>query len=341
MVLGVAVIGLGHWGPNHVRVFDSLKEVQVVAAADRDESRWRRIQDRYPRTRCFADPEQAIACPGVDAVIVATPTATHYDVVRAALAAGKHVLCEKPLATASEHAWQLVSMADEHDVQLMTGHIFLFNPGIEYLRDAVADERTGQVYYLNGVRTNLGPFREDVNAAWDLASHDIYIFDYLLAQRPQEVAATGAGYLRAGVEDLAFLTLKYPNGVLGHVHVSWLDPKKIRQITLVAEHRMVTWDEYGVLGPVVVHHRAVVREKTYDTFGEFQLLTREGDAIVPRIPSREPLGAQAQEFVRRCLHGGEDPKAGAREGAEVVDILVAATRSLREGGGFVDVSYGG
>ena len=193
---------------------------------------------------------------------------------------------------------------------------------------------------INAIRTNLGPFRSDVNAAWDLASHDIYIFNYLLQQRPLAVAATGARFLRPSVEDIVFLTLQYPNGVLGHIHVSWLDPKKVRQITLVGEKKMITWDEFGSPGPVTVHDRSVIRDPVYDTFGEFQLLTKEGDMLIPRIPSQEPMAAQARYFANACASQEPLTKGSACDGAEVVDVLEAVTASLSQGGKMAEIKYG-
>ena len=342
MSIGVGVIGLGHWGPNYVRIFEGLQDCRLVAAADPDETRRERLSALCPSAEYSADYREVLGRGDVDAVVVATPSVTHHAIVRDAFRAGKHVLCEKPLTTRGEEAWELVRLARERDRVLMVGHVFLFNPGILYLADATADQATGPVYYVNAVRTNLGPFRNDVNAAWDLASHDIYIFNHLLRQRPKAVAAVGASYLRKPLEDIVFLTLEYPDGVLGHVHISWLDPKKVRQITLVGERRMITWDENGRPGPILMYDRAVVRDTTYNTFGEFQLLAREGDVVVPRISTEEPLGAQAREFLARCLNGGGDDTRGCgRQGAEVVDILETASRSLAQNGGWHDVTYGG
>jgi predicted dehydrogenase len=340
-VLNLAVIGLGRWGPNHVRNFNDLPDCRVVAGADPVAANLKRVQSRYAIDG-YSDFREAIRRKDVNAVVVCTPTATHYEVVKAALEAGKHVLCEKPLTANSAEAWTLAALAESRKACLMVGHIFLFNPGIEYLSQSIRDKIAGRLYYLNAIRTNLGPFRRDVNAAWDLASHDIYIFNHLLRERPVAVAATGARYLRSSVEDIVFLTLQYPDGVLGHIHVSWLDPKKVRQITLVGEKKMITWDEFGAPGPIVIHDRAVVRDPVYDTFGEFQLLTKEGDLLVPRIPSQEPMSGQARFFVDACRGKSHVPSKGSpREGAEVVDILEACSASLAQSGRMVEIRYGG
>lgn len=286
--------------------------------------------------------QDALSRENVDAVVISTPTSTHAEIAEAALLANKHVLCEKPLAHHAAEAWRLVDLAKKRNRVLMTGHVFLFNPGIEYLADAVRQQTAGCLYYIKAVRANLGPFRKDVNAAWDLASHDLYIFNHILGERPEWVAATGGSYLREPVEDIVFLTLQYPNGVLGHIHVSWLDPKKIREITVVGENKMITWDEFGSPGPILIHDRSVIRDPVYDTFGEFQLLTKEGDILVPRVHSAEPLNRQDRYFIDACQHPDDPLDRGfPRQAAEVVDILEAASRSLAENGQKVQIKYGG
>lgn len=337
----IAVIGAGRWGPNHVRNFSAQKNCQVVAVADPREEALARIRANFTYLRAYKDYADILDMPDVDAVVVAVPTSLHYQVVRDALTAGKNVLCEKPLTSKSADAWELVDLAEKMRLQLMVGHVFLFNPGIAYLLQAAREHALGPLYYVSAVRTNLGPFRSDVNAAWDLASHDIYIFNAILDSRPVAVSAVGASYLSPPVEDLAFLTMQYANGSVAHAHASWLDPKKVRQITLVGEKKMITWDEFGVPAPIMVFNRSVVREPVYNSFGEFQLLTREGDVMIPHIPPKEPLAAQAVEFVAR-LHGTSNDlvRGSARQGAEVVDILMAASRSMLSHGAMQEVEYG-
>lgn len=337
----IAVIGTGRWGPNHVRNFNALKDCQVVAVADLNAEALGRMQANFPGLQGCGDYREVLHRSDVNAVVVATPTSTHALIVREALQAGKHVLCEKPLTANSADAWELVKLAEKAGLHLMVGHVFLFNPGIDYLIQAAREEAIGPLYYVNAIRTNLGPFRSDVNAAWDLASHDVYIFNAILGRRPTAVSAVGASYLRPPVEDLAFLTLQYDNGTVAHAHASWLDPRKVRQITMVGEKKMITWDEFGTPAPVMVFDRFVVREPIYNTFGEFQLLTREGDVMIPRIPPKEPLAAQAAVFAARLR--GEDTdltRGSARQGAEVVDILSAVSRSLRNHGAMEKIEYG-
>ncbi len=338
--INLAVIGLGRWGPNHVRNFNALPGARVALGVDLDPGHRRRMASMYGIETC-ADYRIALDRKDIDAVVVCTPTATHYTIVNEALQRGKHVLCEKPLTHRSADAWALVRLSEQQRRILMTGHIFLFNPGIEYLAQSVRAQAAGPLYYIKAVRANLGPFRSDVNAAWDLASHDLYILNHILEGRPQWVAATGGSYLRKPVEDIVFLTLQYPNGVLGHIHVSWLDPKKIREITIVGERKMITWDEFGIPGPILIYDRSVVRDPVYDTFGEFQLLTKEGDILVPRIPSQEPMNNQARYFLDACRNPDRPLDRGSpRQAAEVVDILEAASRSLAGNGEKIAIPYG-
>lgn len=340
-VLRVGVIGLGRWGPNHVRNFSALRDCRVTAVADPAEASLQRMHEGYREVACLGDYRALLARDDVDAVVVATPTNTHAEVVRASLEAGKHVLCEKPLTNLSATSWELARLAEQRGRVLMVGHVFLFNAAIEYMAQALVDQVAGPMYYLHAARTNLGPFRYDVNAAWDLASHDIYIFNHLLRARPEWVSAVGGSFLNRPIEDIVFLTLQYPGGVLGHIHVSWLDPKKVRTITVVGERKMITWDEFGVPGPVMIYDRSVAREPRYDSYGDFQLLAREGDVVMPRIRVQEPLAAQARFFAQRCLKGVDDGRGAARQGAEVVDVLEAAARSLAEQGRRMEIAYGG
>ena len=341
MSLNVAIIGMGHWGPNYLRVLCGIRDVNVVAVADLNPAQWERVRVLYPNIVYSSDWQEIVQRKDVQAVVVATTTTAHYEVVKTALDSGKHVLCEKPLTASSAHAWELVGQAERQSLELMVGHIFLFNPGIQCVAEHVQAEASGRLYYLNAVRTNLGPFRHDVNAAWDLASHDIYIFNHITKARPTAVSALGAGYLRQDIEDIVFLTLQYPGGVLGHIHISWLDPKKVRQLTAVTENRMVTWDEYGTPGPVMIYDKAVQAEREYDSFGEFQLLTREGDVYIPRVKAEEPLTAEVKDFVSRCKSGTcRTSGCCGVEGAEVVDVLEAVNRSLAEKGRLVEIRYG-
>lgn len=333
----IGVIGCGEWGPNHVRNFAALPNAEVVGVADLREQRLDRIKAQSPGVALFRDASEMMAVAKPDAVVVATPTMTHYDVVRQALQAGKHVLSEKPLCLTGAEADALVQMADERNLRLMVGHVFLFNPGILKLKDLITTGQMGRLFYLFARRTNLGPIRSDVNAVLDLASHDISIYNFLLDAVPTEVSAVGKSFLQPGIQDVSVITLQYPGDVVGSIHVSWLDPKKVREITVVGEARMAIWDDLATLGPVMVFDKGVTKKpREYADFGEFQLLTREGDVSVPKVPREEPLRMQARAFIE-ALDVPERLRSGGRVGAEVVRVLSAINESMARGGAPVKV----
>ena len=216
-VLGIGVIGCGHWGPNHVRVFSQFRDSRVVACADLDSKRLEAVREQHPQVQVFQDYRAMLELAEVNAVVVAAPTRVHYPVVKAALEANKHVLCEKPLCTVSREAVELVELAKARQRVLMTGHVFLFNSGIVKLKELVSSGDPGCIYYLRALRTNLGPVRRDVNSVFDLATHDIAIFNWILNARPESVSAVGGQFLQESIEDVAFISLRYPNNILGHI----------------------------------------------------------------------------------------------------------------------------
>jgi predicted dehydrogenase len=336
----IGVIGCGAWGPNHVRNFSALPNAEVVGAADLQEDRLARVKAIVPGIATFTDAAEMLAAASPDAVVVSTPTMTHFRVVRQALAAGKHVLCEKPMCLTGDEADALVRLADERGVRLMVGHVFMFNPGILKLKELMgAGELGSRIYYLSARRTNLGPIRHDVNAVLDLASHDVSIYNFLLDAMPTQVSAVGQAFLQPGIQDVAMITLTYPGGVIGSIHVSWLDPRKVREITVVGDRRMATWDDLATLGPVMMFDKGVTKTpREYSDFGEFQLLTREGDVTVPRVPPQEPLRMQARAFIE-ALASPEAIRSDGRVGAQVVRVLAAINESMANGG--APVALGG
>ncbi len=328
----IGVIGCGEWGPNHVRNFAALPDAEVVAVADLRAERLARIHAVAPGVALFQAAAEMINTAKPDAVVVATPTRTHYELVRQALLAGMHVLCEKPLCIVPEEADGLVALADERHLRLMVGHVFLFNTGIHKLKALIDAGELGRLYYLFSRRTNLGPIRSDVNAVLDLASHDISIYNYLLNAVPTEVSAVGRAFLQPNIQDVCVLTLQYPGDVLASIHVSWLDPKKVREMTVVGETRMAVWDDLATLGPVMLFDKGVTKtRREYADFGEFQLLAREGDVTVPRVPRDEPLRMQARAFIE-ALDAPERIRSDGRVGADVVRVLAAINESIAQNG---------
>lgn len=332
----IGVIGCGHWGPNHVRVFSQLRDSVVTTVADPDPKRLTAIAAQFPDVACLPDYRQLLEKPDVDAVAICVPTRKHFEVARDALMAGKHVLCEKPLCADVAEAETLDALAKERGLILMTGHVFLFNPGILKLKDLITAGTPGRLYYFRALRTNLGPVRHDVNSVYDLASHDISIFNFLLDAEPVSVSAVGAAFLQAGIEDVAFISMKYPNDVVANIQVSWLDPKKLREIVVVGDKQMVVWDELAPAGPISIYDKGIIKEPYYDDFGQFHLLAREGDITIPRVKPAEPLKVQDQRFLD-CIKAGNIDFSDGAFSVGVVRVLVAIAQSLQAGGAPVAV----
>lgn len=301
--------------------------------ADPEKSRLASVQNSYSDLRGTADYRDVFADKDIDAVVIASPTKTHFSVSKEALEAGKHVLCEKPLAMTPDECDELKILADRQKKILMVGHIFLFNAGIRWLKNYLQAGRLGKIYYAYSTRTNLGPFRYDVNALWDLAPHDISIFNYLFDARPSSVSARGHKCLGETLEDVAFAALDYPENIMANIHVSWLDPKKVRQITIVGDKEMVVWDDLETSGPIKVYDKHVEKtEVFYETYGEFQLLSKEGSIMIPNVDAHEPLEVQTRYFLE-CVEKNSPPViADAGKGRDVVDTLCAIEQSLGQNG---------
>lgn len=326
----IAVIGFGQWGPNHARNFQNLEHSQLRLICDRSDARRDLAQKAFRDVACVADPSEVFNSKDVDAVVIATPVHTHEALVTAALKAGKDVLCEKPLAASPAVARKLANLAEKTGRILMVGHVFLYNPGVTHLKQDLSQATLGRIYYMDAVRTNLGPVRSDVGAIHDLASHDVSIFNHLLGAQPEFVSATGGSFLRSGIEDIGFLTLTYPNDVVCHVHTSWLNPRKVRQLTIVGDRKMAVWDDMNNLEPIRYYDKGVTADH-YASFGEFQMILRDGAITIPKIKLYEPLLKQDEAFIE-CLSTRRPPAANALFATQVVNVLDAARRSLANGG---------
>ncbi len=335
-LLTVGVIGCGNWGPNHVRVFSELDRSRVIGCADHSRARRERVRKRFPGVRTLADHRELIDDETIDAVIIATPTITHAAIVRQALQAGKHVLVEKPMCTTGKEASELARLAEATGRVLMVGHVFLFNAGIMKLREGIVSGEFGRVHYMDAVRTNLGPIRPDVNALYDLGTHDISILNYLLGATPVEVSAVGRCISQRTIEDVCFASLKYPDGTLGHIHVSWLNPRKVRALTVVGDKRMAHWDDVDPSDTLRVYDKGVDEPPCYDSYGEFKYLLKNADVHLPRIDHVEPLITQANAFLDTVLDNAPC-RSGPVEAQAIVAVLEAATESTRQGGGFCPV----
>jgi predicted dehydrogenase len=334
-MIRVAVVGAGHWGPNLIRNFDNKLTSEVAWVVDRDAKRLEQVKARFPQVLLSGDIEPALKDPKVDAVVISTPTSTHYALVKQALAAGKHVLVEKPISTESRQGAELVALAEASKKILMVGHLFLFNAGVRKVKQYLESGDCGRVYYVSMVRTNLGPIRMDVNAAWDLASHDLSIANYWLGGEPVTVSAVGGSWINGGIEDAVFATLRYPNQVLVNLHVSWLNPRKSRDITVVGERKMITLDDMNLTEPLRIYDKFVTDDRVaapfVDNFASFRASVREGDVTIPKVALGEPLRTECDHFID-CVANNKPPLTDGRSATAVVRALEALSRSVANAG---------
>lgn len=334
-MIRVAVIGAGRWGPNFVRNLQNPPASEVLWVVDPDKSRLAQVAERIPAISVTDKPETPFKDEAVDAVVIASPINTHFELARAALESRKHVLVEKPLTDKVADAEALCEIADAAGRVLMAGHTFVYNPGIRAVKDYIDSGELGRVHYISMVRTNLGPVRSDTNAAWDLAPHDVSIADYWLGGSALAVSAMGGSFINKGIEDVVFATLRFPRNVLVNINVSWLNPRKIRHITVVGEKKMLTFDDMDLNEPIRLYDKRVAgdpRQVPYvDTFASFRESIQEGEITIPHVPSAEPLKLECDHFIE-CLELSRPPLTGGMEGLRVVKTLDAIDRSLRSAG---------
>ena len=335
-MIQIAVVGAGHWGPNLIRNFDNKIRSQVRWVVDTNDQRLEAVRVRFPDSNLTKDASEAFNDSDVDAVVIATPTVTHYALVKQALEAGKHVLVEKPLTNDSAQGQELVDLAKQANRVLLVGHVFIYNPAVQWVKRYIDSGELGQIYYVSALRTNLGPIRMDVNAAYDLAAHDLSIFDYWLGSGPETVSAVGGNWINPGIEDAVFATMRYPKDILVHFHVSWLNPRKVRDFTVVADKRMLTYDDMNLNEPLRIYDKQVTEERTdapgfVDNFASFRSSIRDGDITIPKVQMGEPLRNECEHFLD-CISDGATPLTGGDEAQMVVRSLEAITRSMQNAG---------
>lgn len=338
--VGVAIVGAGYWGINYVRVVRELADAELVVVCDQREHRLREIERQFPGTQTTTSLEYALAMESVDAVIVCTPAGSHHVVTKLCIQAGKHILVEKPIATTVAESNDLIRLAELHRVKLMVGHTFVFNSGIRKVKEYVDRNELGRVYYLYSRRTNLGPIRNDVNALWDLAPHDVSIFNYLLDAVPTWVSAVGTQVLNNGREDVGFISLGYGEGIVAHVHVSWADPHKVREVVVVGSNKRIVFNDLGVPEQVRVYEKGLApAPEEASNFGEYHFQIRDGAIVSPRVEVSEPLKTQCMHFLD-CVINDKRPISSGVEGRNVVAVLEAMDRSMAKHGAPVDVDLG-
>ncbi|MBI3913800.1 MAG: Gfo/Idh/MocA family oxidoreductase [Chloroflexi bacterium] len=329
----IGLIGYGYWGPNLARNFHALANAQLVAIADADAARLAEPA-RLFHARTYTDANEILRDPTLDAVAIATPARTHFDLARAALERGKHVLVEKPLAMNSREARTLIALAAEKQRMLMVGHTFEYNPAVWKIRELIAARALGDVYYIYSNRVNLGRVQQDINALWSIAPHDVSILLYVLGALPLDVSARGAAYVGDHVEDVVFVTLSFPNKVIAHIHASWLDPSKVRQMTIVGSEKMIVYDDVDPEARLRIYDKGVY--KRGDAYGEFQLKVHSGDITIPKLEMTEPLHNECAHFIE-CIRENKTPRTDGENGLRVVRVLEAAQESLEKNGATVPI----
>lgn len=327
--LRVGVVGLGYWGPNLLRVLGDDANVVVAWLCDRDVERLERFARRHPRAQTTTDVDEVLGDEGVDAVVIATPVFSHFELAKASLEAGKHVFVEKPLAASTVLADRLMALAEREQRVLMCGHTFIYSPSVREIKRLIDAKQLGEIYFISSSRVNLGLHQRDVSVIWDLAPHDFSILLYWLGETPQAVRAVGRDSIVAGIPDVAFITLTFPSGLVANVELSWLAPSKLRRTVIVGSEKMVVYED-GTPEPVRLYDHGVVYQDP-EAFGQYHLSYRTGDIVSPKLDTYEPLAAEMAEFVQ-AARDNEPLKDLTELARDVVRMIEAAEHSLRSGG---------
>jgi predicted dehydrogenase len=329
--LKIGVVGCGYWGPNLVRNFRSLPHCQVKVVCDGDAERRRHMKTLYPDVETGETHEHALNGCEVDAVVVATPVRHHFKIARDSLLAGKHTFIEKPMASSLAECAELNQIAESKKLVLMVGHTFLYAPPIRKIKEIVDFGDIGEIQYIASRRLNLGLFQKDINVAWDLAPHDISIILHIMGETPEFVSCNGTAHVTPGIEDVTLMYLSFSRKRCAMIHNSWLDPRKVREMTIVGTRRMIVYDDVAPLEKIKIYDTRVERPPHYDSFAEFQYAYHYGDIYAPHIKQDEPLRVECQHFLD-CIREGKEPLTSGRQGANLVQILETAKESLRRGG---------
>ena len=333
-MIRVGVIGFGYWGPNFVRVFQGLAGCELVGIVDKRGAALDGAKRMYPKTPIFESVADLLKA-GVDAAIVATPASTHADITHTLLDAGVDVLVEKPLALSTEDGIRLAEKADAKKRVLMVGHLLEYHPGLLAFRDMVRSGELGDLYYLYATRVNLGKVRAAESALWDLAPHDVSVIRFLTDAKPVSVSAQGGTYLRPGLEDVIFATINFEGGIVAHLHVSWLDPHKVRRVTVVGSRRMAVFDDMEPTEKIRIIDKGIDTTEYYQSFHD-AMQERIGDIRIPPVPLGEPLKVEAAHFLE-CVASRKTPRTCARNGIRVLQVIEAAEESIKKGGEAVAV----
>jgi predicted dehydrogenase len=329
--INVGVVGCGYWGPNLIRNFRSLEDCNLKLMCDLNQQRLNHLHNLYPEVEAHTDFNHALNGAGLDAVIIATSVKYHHRMAKESLLAGKHTFIEKPMASSSEECEELVDLARKQGVVLMVGHTFLYSSPVRKIKQIVDAGDIGEIQYIASRRLNLGLFQKDINVAWDLAPHDISIILYIMGEAPVSIHCQGDAHITPGIEDVTTMYLSFPKNRSAMIHNSWLDPRKVREMTIVGTKRMIVYDDLAPLEKIKIFDARVEVPPHYDTFAEFQYAYHYGDAYIPYVKQEEPLKVECQHFLD-CISSGKTPLTGGIQGRDVVRILEASSQSLKSDG---------
>lgn len=338
-MIKVGIIGYGYWGPNLVRNFIEVPDAAVVAISDLSSERLALAHTRYPGIEITTDHHQVLSNPRIDAIAIATPVSTHYDLAMQALRAGKHVLVEKPIAATSQQALELIEESDRRNRVLMVDHTFVYTGAVRKMQELIAGNALGNIYYYDSVRINLGLFQHDINVMWDLAVHDLSIMDYVLDSKPCAVSATGLTHVPNQPENIAYLTLFYDDSLISHIHVNWLAPVKVRRTLICGSKEMIVYDDLEPSERIKVYDRGITVNEDKDSTYRMLIGYRMGDMWAPNLDTAEALLTEVKHFVQ-CIEEGCRPITDAESGLRVVSMLEAATLSMSKQGKLVDINTG-
>jgi predicted dehydrogenase len=335
-MINVGVIGAGYWGPNLVRNFSEIPDTRVLMCCDVRSERLEFINKRFPSIRTTTDFQEMLDNDSISAIAVATHAESHYELAKRALEKGKHVLVEKPITMNGEEAFELHELALKNKLTLMVGHILLYAGPVDYIKEVITSGEMGSLFYLDSIRVNLQPFREDINVMWDLAPHDVSLAMYLIDKDPISTRVIGQSYISDNQENIAFGILRFPDDVLSHFHLSWLAPMKMRQTILVGSKKMIVYDDVDAISKIKIYDKGVDIASDPSGLTERQLICRRGDVFCPKIDEREPLMKEVKHFIE-CINTGQTPRSDGLNGWKVVKVLESMQESIRNGGAEVKI----
>ena len=338
-LVGIGVVGYGYWGPNLVRNFAAVEGAQVIAICDMDPKKMALGKRRHPDAIVTSEFEDLLKDKRIDAIAIATPVHTHFDLALASLKAGKHILVEKPLAQTSDQVCRLIEEAERRKLILMVDHTFLYTPAVQKIRELIVEGALGDIYYYNGIRASLGLFQSDVNVIWDLAVHDISIIQYILHEKPVAVSATGASHVAGSPENMAHISLFFQSSCIAHISVNWLSPVKVRQTLIGGSRKMIVYDDGEAAEKIKVYDKGIIVNGAAERELQFRIGYRAGDMWAPHLSTKEALQMEAEHFIA-CLHSGSSPISDGQTGLQVVEILEAASRSIAAQGNPVSLRNG-